>query len=779
MQVIPEPKSVVVLKPRRHARQYEDPWMDMQLGAANKATYFLIRNGENLYSMTTDFNIGERVIGTEQEFTALFLREESKYEDGNFSRVKVPMEPGSASWMKAEEEADAKTRHYMRVGLILQGLIDRTTVFHPLPERGVSMLDHECFSDGRVRLLTNEERLLDAGLEPFYTWQKRLMSQVTPGMRIIGSWGWNSDMELYPQYATRPASLQPHVVDRIDRDRFAFLYHRSDMVDDYDRWGTYRGQKPASKRATAYISVRDGTTLPFDLVTIEQMEAYLAARTERHAYMEMVPLLKAAIAAKTAEHEAEQPFRDALVSALVRVADLDAETAASEADTLITWFKYGIRNHRPLAGDPEHEAKASRMILREAKRRAAADRSGDETTNTSALLAVYPKALAILRKADGTFVIYVPEERAYPDVATRVFVKVYEVTKAALVEPKRWQVVSPAAGRWRVMHESPDWANWNKTARVYEHPTDADIETMVAEGKARLDENFTFYGALLHKAEGHWRDGYHRRMPFVTVVGVLLEQCPTPTLPFSEHTPRMKSMGVEVGMSGKGKEKQIVARERSHRDGRDPLSGYGYPKTIETDAATIKAFEDEVARRAALDAAGEPIRAHARAAGSAWLQAWRDAWLARARARFDEDYTDPELWEGHLKTLREPRDPESSYYLEGICGRVLERGAEINGLTGAEILALHDQLVGNTIADPDWHAAEIPGAGGIGQGAHDICERIDLRIADRLFRIGVFVHLPFHERLRDRQLATFPPSSPPSRRRARGGRFRCPPATRC
>lgn len=699
-QVCPEPKAVVVLKPRRSRKAYEDPWMQKAMDEANAETYWLLRNGDNLYSMTTNFNIGERVIGTEAEFTSLF--NERRYNFQTREDETVPLEPGSHSWMKAEEAADGKTRHYMRVGMILQGLVDRTTVFHPLPEGGISLLGHDAYASGKVRLITNEERVLTTGMEPFYEWQRRLMAKVTPGMRIVGAFNaWHPDREeqrITPRYAPKPESLVPHTVDRIEQGDLIVLYKRTDKIGSHDWRGRWVETEP-QKRASVRIDPGDRHVLPFDLVDVPTMQAYLDARTERHAYMDMVPLLKAAIAAKQAEHEAEEPFRAMLLSALVLQAGLDSDEATAELDTLVTWWKHGNRVHRALTGDPEGEAKAVRMIVKEAKRRATANRSGKEDQAVAGLRLMHPNALAILRKADGTYVIYDPQPRAHPVVPTKVFVTVHE-RRGDKHTVKEWVTVSPAVGRWRSMYESPEWADWNIKARAHEHATDAQIADLIEAGKAAVaeDEDLTLYGAVIVPGQSYtW--AANEKQPHVVTVGVNLTRPAEPTMLYSE---RMPAVGKTHFTSG-----HIVERtsRRVYTGGRHstsihntPLYGYGNDAVVlYIEPGMEAALAKEVEERGAINKRGEPMRQHAAAAAAAWQRAWHDAWVARVRARFDEDYTDPDLWEGHLKLQKEPRYPKGWSDLGVVCGRLIERGHEIDGLTGAEIVDAYLRHVGPTI----------------------------------------------------------------------------------
>ena len=174
-QVLPEQRGVVAIIPRRQGRDYKDPWLQNAMDQANAQTWWLIRNGENLYRMLTDFHVGKRLVPARNEFTSMFLD----------TYTKKPLEPGSSAWLKAEKSAGARERHYMRIALILQGLVDRTAVFHPLPVAGLSLLSPEHYDAGHVVLIADDENQLTTGRKPFYTWLAEKNHQLTPGMRVV------------------------------------------------------------------------------------------------------------------------------------------------------------------------------------------------------------------------------------------------------------------------------------------------------------------------------------------------------------------------------------------------------------------------------------------------------------------------------------------------------------------------------------------------------------------------------------------------------------------
>ena len=190
-QVLPEPKGVVVLVPRRQSKDYGDPWSNRAAQEADRQSYFLIRNGERLYRICTDFIVGTTLLPRRDEFLDFFVEERIDWETRE--RTRVPLEPGSHAYMEAEKRADARGRHYFRIGLILQGLIDRTPVFHPLPG-AIQVTRPEAYDQGWLRIIADAEPALGDGHERFRDWHARLNATLDVGMRVIGAFsGWSGD----------------------------------------------------------------------------------------------------------------------------------------------------------------------------------------------------------------------------------------------------------------------------------------------------------------------------------------------------------------------------------------------------------------------------------------------------------------------------------------------------------------------------------------------------------------------------------------------------------
>lgn len=421
-RILPEEKGVVVLVPTTIESHTGNHIEDATRDAWNRQAYWLIRNGQNLFILITDENLTlrKRVLPRRDEFTSVFEKRLFGYSGPSLG----PVEPGSEEWMAMEKRASALQRHYMRVLLVLQGLIDRTTVWHPLPEGGANLLSLKDQDNGKIVLLQDEDPSLQIGdgRESFRSLRTRLNARLRPGLRVILSTGSDDfrhlayDMwrhsRISPETANRPTALTPYAIEGRRRGGLFVRYDRTDRiwkrnvpVPEEPGW-VYREQEvEPSRRASLLFYPSDPWVLPLDLISEADLRYYLNSRENRSQdFLEMVPLIKAALEVKAAEKAQEKPFRDLLADTLA------AENLEADADALIQAWKGRNTVARPLNGDPKHEAKAAREIIREAHLHEKA-RAEAPTMVTKARRLV-PNAVAVAYQATSTprWIALVPSE---------------------------------------------------------------------------------------------------------------------------------------------------------------------------------------------------------------------------------------------------------------------------------------------------------------------------------------------------------------------------------
>jgi len=681
-QIIPEPKGVVVLVASRQNRDYGNPWTTLAMKDANTDSYWLIRNGDNLYRMHTDLRVGHRLVPLADEFTSLFRRRAWSHERAEHGDW-VDLKPGSREWAEAEEKADSKHRHYMRAALVIQGLIDRTTVFHPLPHPGLSVLQPDDYDAGHVAIITDAERAIGTGRPPFSQWLKDLNAGLRPGMRVVvafNSTDFRSENHVdrdgyggrvFPSDARGLPEMTPVVIDGTRRHQGAeYLTVKFDRTDK--RWGWEHPSEPAGwrgawgewpykHRATVLIHPADPFVIAFDLVNPDDLDFYLNARTERHNYLTVLPLIRATLEAKRREHEAEAPVRAMLAGVIARDCSVSVPDAEAKVGELVDWWKLGNRWHRPLVLDGDIDDRVAAAVVAEYRRRVTNDERGDteadkEAAKVAEFQAAVPDLLAVARKPNGTYVAYSAADDG------NVWVHRWRPTRTGVAVDTEWAVTGTGWRRWRLLWHSDRWTGWDHDA----HPSDhlrpheiVEVATRVVVVAARyaadrswsysngwgstIDADPRFYGVIFRKDNEHKRGLFYAHLWFPPLL-------PPPDRPATGKIEAPVKTCVEYEW-------------KRTRDGitLSRFNTWGVPQYSRDDFIAKAAWLDR-AELDALDAAtaeyntardrATAIGRRAGAAFDALRDTLRAEWETAQYQRFIDDYADPDLWEGHLKTLR-------------------------------------------------------------------------------------------------------------------------------
>lgn len=721
-QVLPETKGVVVLVPRRRGRDYGDPWTNAARNKENEQSYWLIRNGTRVYRMRTDFTVGKTILPKRTEFTDMFFETRHNWDTGQSERVL--MEPGSRAWMDTEEKQNARQRHYMRSALILQGLLDRTSVFEPKPAYHVSTVNPSSYEAGHVVLITDaeEDRQLTTGREPFYEWLARLNGQLRPGMRIIGAFAadefqcdtvdgrrWGSPHNrLTPPNGTSPQSNVIHYLDGRRGGGLVFKYARTDTVWD-DDLRTFREPKT---RASCVVYPGDKYILPFDLVTVDEMRTYLDARLERHAYEDMFPLLKKAIALKEAEVEAEAPMRQLIVGALLTAgaSHVDAELAMP---SLVDWWKLANRWHRPLvSGDDLDEAKAVKSIVAEYKRRQAATADPERDAEMIAWLRD-PATILIAQRRDGRWVVLRDQDGADAyerAVAPKTWCAefTYPRTGQGEADMKEWVLPGARPNQWRTVWERDDWATWNRAASASDHLSGPELDVLADEARRSAKD---LYGDRNH----YLGTTYQIAEPGdVEVSTVKVWMMPIDADDDSSYPVRYSKTWWSRTTGGRVAASHGVHTYSQSYSGEQLFGRFEYqgqrrgPALLDVDESVVDQLNARVAARAEVRKARD----------AEWQALWtlertvEDEWRRRAIQReyekFMDDYRDETLWPAHQERLTirypHPTSHRSSYNGDSDIMQMLRAlvadGQEVTGRTVADLAAAY-AVLGHTIKVPD------------------------------------------------------------------------------
>lgn len=494
-QVMPEAKGIVVLQVRRNPKKYDYDSDNIataldsaQRNQENMKSYWLIRNGSRLHRLWTDVSVGPRLIPKEDELDHFFF--ERHYDHKKGESVEAPLRPGSKEYYAAMERANAHRRHYMRLMLVVQGILDRTQLLTPYKEGSrLNLLDPSTW-DGQLRFLRDEEGVLTDGRPSFDSWLSSVNKELRHGLRIVGNYPtWFDEKRgercrVHPRFAqgVNESRVRTLLKSTDGEFGFKFLFERTDNVQRRD-W--YSESKPAKRRGSYGINASDDFFVCIDNASVADMQYYLADRRHRKDYERMIPLLREAISLKEAEAKQEQPFRNLL---LQKLSELHPEAPCSpdKLESLIKWWKLKVKEHRPLLAD---DSKAYRMILSEYARQVSVSPALLKRMKevVTAHVTRYPDTLALWHAGEKRFVALRSVD-GYPVFAHQ---EIYTVKRdtAVCIERNEWMLPKKSDYlRWELLHSSSEWAERPETPNRRAFLAPIHYPAMVAWAKASYQE---------------------------------------------------------------------------------------------------------------------------------------------------------------------------------------------------------------------------------------------------------------------------------------------------
>lgn len=347
--LIPEDRGIVCLGISRREKYYsEDRDYEAFLRKNNNQQYFLIRNGDNLYRVWISNYTTPRLYALKDEFSEDNMKELMDY----FNKEKT---------LKLMQD-------YNNNLLAIQGIIERTEIFTPLPH-AINIFERNSYDDGSIKEIRDDEPSLYGG--PFPEWKeykKQINGKIKLGTRIYfcdrfpyadGYNNWR-----FPHKNWNNPADGIYNIEKISNDKrlfshdepiFVCYHNQKDRV--YHGWYGSDGSNDRKNRVSFKVQARDNI-LNYDEITLEAIEFYLHTRIGRDKYFEMIPILKKLKSYKLQEMKEEENFVELLKT---KLGD-DAEPHIREA---IEWWKFKVIMKRPLM---KEDAKSVRMISSRVKR---------------------------------------------------------------------------------------------------------------------------------------------------------------------------------------------------------------------------------------------------------------------------------------------------------------------------------------------------------------------------------------------------------------------------
>lgn len=358
--ICPWPKGIVALRPRRTEK--DRPELAGSLGAAlakieleeaDKMTYLLVRNGENLYRLWIDVRLWPRLVPRADDLEA-----KSSFEDRS---------PASWDYERAEQK-----RKQVGAGLLaITGLLQRSTLLHPLPRADINAFNPLHVDEFFTIVYDDEGHNLlgDGRAHENLTWDsyhKWLKAQTDVGSRVIFRvpyQGSREDREIENRTNGR-ARVWPQnnavytIEEKLEKHwshyefKFKFLpgttvYRRGEdgWVDEFER-----------TRRVSFYCYRD-EVVPLDCLSWRVLEHLIRDRGQREHYGRFFRLAFDFWEFAKAEAALERPFID-LVLTRAGV-DLGNDVERARCERLTRWWKLKVKMTRTISTD---EAKALRMI---------------------------------------------------------------------------------------------------------------------------------------------------------------------------------------------------------------------------------------------------------------------------------------------------------------------------------------------------------------------------------------------------------------------------------
>lgn len=247
-RLLPFPRTVVAFQVRRNVKSREartlwQAFVNIHLAEQDKLTFLYVRNGSQLWRLSTDIEFRSNLVPDRDEFVfdepmmynqhlerfkpkrvydeelRVFRKRKAEYKENERNRKQWDKEHPeaegdgnpypyrsepydrdlfSSSWYElndkniflddANKQVEQKMQQYNRIVMVLQGLFDRTVMLHPHPP--ARLWQPENFSQ-LIEIVYDGDRVIHYGEPPdFDRYRAELASQLGVGSVVTGQWNY-------------------------------------------------------------------------------------------------------------------------------------------------------------------------------------------------------------------------------------------------------------------------------------------------------------------------------------------------------------------------------------------------------------------------------------------------------------------------------------------------------------------------------------------------------------------------------------------------------------
>lgn len=467
---MPARRSIVAA---RSARENRDEYGRED---GSEITFFYFRNGDQVSKVVAsyDWKVGDRIIPNDVELRGIFYERRWNHETREYEQV--PLRPGSHAWTEAEERVETRQKHFMKIALMLQGVVERTTALSPLPNGFVSFGQADDYDSGNIVCVT-QNRALPTGIVEFTDWLAMAQADIDKGQRVIfghpRSRGRDDAGPVHPKWGNDPELGKAYVTKKRSGGSLYVSYPRTNGWTSAESWVS--------------CTVVPGALwwLPIDspTVTVESLTWYLTSKDDRRHYKAMIPLMRSALRFLLAEATEEKPFKDLVHRRIednvifTRTAlDVEAVPVSEIVDAAVFHYKTKYRTHRALLAGSDVEAFTA--VVDTAFMLLGVQSLPVDETMVQNITDVVPDAVWVGRNHDGEWVAVEPadERDCYVHVHTWSAVKGNRRPVAEWRSP-------PDTRTWLTVKTTPRWERWPRLINRAEFtgPEIASLREQAAE----------------------------------------------------------------------------------------------------------------------------------------------------------------------------------------------------------------------------------------------------------------------------------------------------------
>jgi hypothetical protein len=336
-----KPKSIMAWEVRRHDRNYdENKLINGILNAENHRTYFLIRNGDNLYRIDSNVYTPGKMFPSQDEFAEI---------------------------LKDKREDDAKDyiEKRMYIFIALQGLVDRSPILGTNFQGKIDFIHPSNFNEKYINLIRDAEMdfIIGDGRPSWDEYTKENRNTIKEGCRCFLQLDHYHDHKYIVARisgGSRWSKIPPDGVYIIEEDMtddyngsgFKIRYSSDEEIYAKKSWmHSWEGEFRKRKKRLGF-KAHKSELLNIDEITYSDIDYYIHNRLYRQSYIDVLSMMKKIYMWKKEEFTKEKPFIDLLAD------KFDWENK-NEIQKMTSYWKTKNKWMRFLSTD---EPKAFRMI---------------------------------------------------------------------------------------------------------------------------------------------------------------------------------------------------------------------------------------------------------------------------------------------------------------------------------------------------------------------------------------------------------------------------------